>query len=128
MRAGSEVSCRTLTKNRYVKPILCQLFQFVLDSTQRPRRIACEYFRIVETIEYSNDQNLTHLQVTLNDLKSRPDFSQCFQRPKSLGNRLGCGRSNNVEQPCGVRSASTDVRWLKAAEGIQNKKWFATFC
>ena len=85
MGAGSQVSGWTFTKYRHVKSILCELFQFGFDSTQRPRRIAGEYFRIIETIENSYDQDLTRLQIALNGMKTGPDFFQCFQRPRASG-------------------------------------------
>jgi len=91
-------------------------------------RIAGENFRIVETIENSHDQDLSRLQIALSDLKTRPDFPQSFQRSKSLWSRLGCGRPDDMEQTGRMRSAATDVRRLKAAEGIQNEKGLSTFC
>lgn len=98
MSAGSQVSGWTFTKYSYVKSIPCQLFQFGFNSTQSPRRVAGEYFRIIETIENSYDQDLTRLQIALNGMKAGPDFCQCFQRPRSLRNRMGCCRPYNVEQ------------------------------
>jgi len=127
MRAGSQVSAWTFTEHRHIKPILRQLLQLVLDATQCPSRVASEYFRIVETIKDSHDQDLPGLKIALNSLKTRPDFSQCFQSPESLGRRLGRGRPYHMEQTGGVRGASADVRRLKAAEGIQNEKRLATF-
>src|SRR4051812_24938289 len=126
MCAGSQITGWILTEHRHIESILCQLFQLVLDPTQRPCRIAREYFRIVQTIENPHDQNLAGLQIALNCLKTRPDFSQSVQRPQSLGSRLGGGRPYDMEKAGRVWSASADVRRLKAAKRVQDKNRFAT--
>ena len=128
MCAGSKISGWGLAEDRHVKTVLCQLFQFVFDSAQCPRGVAREYLRIIKSIEDTYDQNLTSLQIALNGQKARPDFAQSFQRSEGVPNRLGYGRPDNMEQTGGVWSTSADMRWLKTAKGIQNKKRFAAFC